>query len=80
MAGDYANLVRKQVIKDLDLGGRRPKDIEMILSRREKTLTLPNTFTDLQNRANVTIDNMALMQLAEDLDIWKTRMTLGESA
>ncbi|MDB2439155.1 hypothetical protein N9W89_10595 [Hellea sp.] len=80
MAGDYANLVRKQVIKDLDLGGRRPKDIEMILSRREKTLTLTNTFMDLQNRANVTIDNMALMQLAEDLDIWKTRMTLGESA
>lgn len=80
MAGDYANLVRKQVIKDLDLGGRRPKDIEMILSRREKTLTLPNTFTDLQNRANVTTNNLALMQLAEDLDIWKTRMTLGESA
>jgi len=80
MASDYANLVRKQVIKDLDLGGRRPKDIEMILSRREKTLTLPNTFTDLQNRANVTTNNLALMQLAEDLDIWKTRMTLGESA
>ena len=80
MAGDYVQLVRKQLIKDLDLGSRRPQDIETILRRREKSLTLPNTYTDLQNRANVTTDNLALMQLAEDLDIWKTRMTLGESA
>ena len=75
MAPDYARLIRKQVIQELDLGGRRPQDIETILARRENTLSLPNTYTDLQNRAGVTTNNMALMQLAEDLDRWKMHMT-----
>jgi len=79
MAGDYARLIRKQVIKDLNLGGRKPQDIDTILGRREDTLDLPNKYIDLHNRAGVTIDNMALMQLAEDLEFWKTRMTLGEN-
>ena len=78
MASDYSKLVRKQVIKELNLKGRRAKDIETILQRRETSLGLPNTFTDLQNRAGVTIDNMALMQLSEDLNDWKTKMILGE--
>lgn len=79
MAKDYAVLVRKQVIKGLNLGGRQQKDIDAILQRREKSLNLPNTFKDLQNRAGVTSDNMALMRLANELDIWKTRMILGEN-
>jgi len=74
MAPDYVRLVRKQVIKDLDLGGRRAQDIDTILVRREETLGLPNTYLDLHNRAGVTTDNMALMQLAEDLADWKKRM------
>lgn len=78
MANDYAKLVRKQVIKGLNLGGRRPQDIQTILQRREKSLGVVNDFTDLTNRANVTSDNMALMQLAEDLTQWKTKMILGE--
>jgi len=79
MAKDYAVLIRKQVIKDLNLSGRRMQDIDTILGRREDSLGLPNTYSDLHNRAGVTIDNMALMHLAQDLEIWKTRMTLGES-
>ena len=78
MADDYLKLVRKQVIAELNLNGRRPQDIETILQRREKSLSLPNRFIDLQNRAGVTIENMALMQLAEDLNHWKTKMILGE--
>ena len=78
MAKDYTALIRKQVIKELNLGGRRPQDIDTILGRREDTLSLPNTYSDLHNRAGVTIDNMALMQLAEDLEHWKTKMILGE--
>ncbi|MEP3890008.1 MAG: hypothetical protein ABJN69_06040 [Hellea sp.] len=78
MAKDYAKLVRKQVIGELNLGGRRPQDIQTILQRREKSLSLVNDFNDLTNRANVTSDNLALMRLAEDLDIWKTKMILGE--
>ena len=78
MANDYATLVRKQVIEDLNLGGRRPQDIQTILQRREKSLSLVNDFNDLTNRAGVTTDNLALMQLAEDLTQWKTKMILGE--
>ena len=74
MAPDYVRLVRKQVIKALDLNGRRAQDIDTILARREETLGLPNRYLDLHNRAGVTIDNMALMQLAEDLGLWKVRM------
>ena len=75
---DYTALIRKQVIKELNLGGRRPQDIDTILGRREETLTLANSYTDLHNRAGVTIDNMALMQLAEDLEQWKKTMIIGE--
>lgn len=75
MAPDYVRLIRKQVIKELDLSGRRAQDIDAILSRREQTLSLPNTYTDLQNRAGVTTDNLTLMQLAEDLERWKNIMT-----
>ena len=78
MAKDYTALIRKQVVKELNLGGRRPKDINIILGRREETLTLANSYTDLHNRAGVTIDNMALMQLAEDLEQWKKTMIIGE--
>ena len=78
MAKDYTALIRKQVVKELNLGGRRPKDINIILGRREETLTLANSYTDLHNRASVTIDNMALMQLAEDLEQWKKTMIIGE--
>lgn len=78
MARDYTHLVRKQVIKELNLRARRPQDIDTILGRRESTLNLPNTYTDLYNRAGVTIDNMALMELAEDLEHWKKTMIIGE--
>lgn len=78
MAKDYVALVRKQVIKELNLEGRRPKDIDTILGRREDALSLPNKFVDLQNRARVTIDNMALMQLAQDSEYWKKTMIKGE--
>ena len=77
MAKDYIRLVRKQVVKELNLEGRRPKDIDTILSRREASLSLPNTYIDLHNRAGVTIDNMALMQLAQDLEHWKKTMIIG---
>ena len=79
MAADYAALVRKQVIKDLNLNGRRPKDINTILERREQLLDLPSTFEDLQGRAGRTNDNLALMQLAEDLNFWKKKMIFGET-
>ena len=78
MAKDYTRLVRKQVVKELNLGGRRPQDIDTILGRREETLSLANTYIDLHNRAGVTIDNAALMQLAEDLEHWKKTMITGE--
>ena len=78
MAKDYTALIRKQVIKELNLGGRRPQDIDTILGRREETLSIASTYIELHNRAGVTIDNMALMQLAEDLEDWKTKMILGE--
>lgn len=78
MAKDYTALIRKQVVKGLNLEGRRQQDINTILQRRETSLNLSNTYTDLENRSGVTIDNMSLMQLAEDLDIWKTKMILGE--
>jgi len=78
MAKDYAALVRKRVVKDLNLSGRRPQDIDTILGRREETLNLPNSYIDLHNRAGVTIDNAALMQLAKDLEHWKTKMITGE--
>ena len=78
MAKDYTALIRKQVVKELNLGGRRPKDINIILGRREEILTLANSYTDLRNRAGVTIDNAALMQLAQDLEQWKTVMIKGE--
>ena len=44
MAKDYIHLVRKQVVKELNLEGRRPKDIDTILDRREASLSLPNTY------------------------------------
>ncbi|WP_026942218.1 hypothetical protein [Hellea balneolensis] len=75
MASDYVKLIRKQVIKELDLNGRRVQDIDTILARKETMLSLPNTYTDLQNRAGVTTDNLGLMQLAEDLNHWKNIMT-----
>jgi len=78
MAKDYTALVRKQVVKELNLGGRRPQDIDTIMRRREDSLSPPNTYTDLRNRAGVTIDNMALMQLANDLEHWKKTMITGE--
>lgn len=78
MAEDYTALIRKQVVRELNLRGRRPKDIDTILGRREEALSLPNTYVDLQNRAGVTIDNMTLMQLAEDLEYWKLKMITGE--
>ena len=78
MAKDYTALIRKQVIKELNLGGRRPQDIDTILGRREETLSIASTYIELHNRAGVTIDNMALMQVAEDLEDWKTKMILGE--
>ena len=79
MAKDYTALIRKQVVRELNLRGRRPKDIDTILGRREEALSLPNTYFDLQNQAGVTIDNMALMQLAEDLEYWKSKMITGET-
>lgn len=79
MAKDYTALVRKRVVKDLNLGGRRPQDIDTILGRREETLNLANSYIDLHNRASVTIDNAALMQLAEDLEDWKSQMITGET-
>lgn len=78
MAEDYTALIRKQVVKELNLTGRRPKDIDTILSRREETLNLPNSYIDLHNRAGVTIDNAALMILAQDLEQWKKTMITGE--
>jgi len=78
MAKDYTAIIRKQVIKDLNLKGRRQQDINPILRHREKSLDLPNSYVDLQNRAKVTNNNTSLMQLAEDLDIWKTKMILGK--
>jgi len=78
MAKDYTRLVRKQVIKELNLEGRRPQDIDTIIGRRETSLNLPKTYYDLHNRAGVTIDNMALMQLAQDLEYWKKTMITGE--
>ena len=78
MAKDYAALVRKQVIAELNLDGRRPQDIASILQHREKSLNLANGFIDLKNRASVTTDNAALMQLAQDLTHWKHKMTLGD--
>ena len=79
MAKDYTALVRKRVVKDLNLGGRRPQDIDTILGRREETLDLAHSYIDLHNRAGVTIDNAALMQLAEDLEHWKSKMITGET-
>ena len=43
MAKDYTALIRKQVIKELNLGGRRPQDIDTILGRREETLSIAST-------------------------------------
>ncbi len=77
MAKDYAALIRKQVVKDLKLEGRQARDIKTILERREIALNLPTSFIDLQNRAETATDNMSLMQLAEDLNFWKTKMILG---
>jgi len=79
MAKDYVDLVRKQVVKELNLTGRRPQDIDTILSRRELSLELPIKFADLEHRSQRTLDNLGLMRLAEDLDIWKSKMTLGEN-
>jgi len=78
MAKDYTRLVRKQLVKELNLEGRRPQDIDTIVGRREDSLNLPHTYVDLHNRAGVTIDNMALMQLAQDLEHWKKTMIIGE--
>ncbi len=78
MAKDYARLVRKQVVKELNLDGRRPQDIDTIMGRREETLNLAYNYIDLHNRAGVTTNNMALMQLAQDLEHWKKMMKTGE--
>ena len=78
MADDYAILVRRQVIKALNLQARKPKDIETILRRREKALGLHDGWVDMHNRARNTVDNMALMRLAQDLDNWKAKMALGD--
>ena len=78
MAKDYTRLIRKQVIKDLNPTAHRPQDVDMILGRREEALNLANNYTDLYNRAEATIDNAALMRLAEDLEQWKTAMIIGE--
>lgn len=79
MAKDYTALVRKQVVQKLNLQGRRAQDISTILQRRESNLELSQTYEDLSARASAATDNMALMQLAEDLDNWKTKMIVGET-
>ena len=78
MADDYAVLVKRQVIKALNLQGRKPKDIDAILLRREKSLGLRDGWVDMHNRARNTIENMALMRLAQDLDRWKAKMISGD--
>ena len=75
MAKDYTALIRKQVVKDLNLTARRPQDIEIILSRREEALSVTATYSELLSRAATTQDNQALMRLATDLDHWKKQMT-----
>jgi hypothetical protein len=78
MAKDYTRLVRKQLVRDLNLEGRRPQDIDTIIGRREESLSLQHKYIDLHNRASVTLDKMALMQLAKDLEDWKKIMIIGE--
>jgi len=78
MADDYAVLIRRQVVKALNLQARKPKDIDTILQRREKSLGLHDGWIDMHNRARNTLDNMALMRLSQDLDNWKAKMVLGD--
>ena len=78
MAKDYAAVVRKQVVKGLNLEGRPLHDITAILERRETLLNMPNSYAELNNRAGTTHDNISLMQLADDLIFWKNGMISGE--
>jgi len=78
MAKDYTDLIRGQVIRELNLNGRRPQEIEAILKRREASLELNYNYADLQHRASATLDNLALMKLADDLANWRSNMILGE--
>jgi len=75
MADDYATLVRTQTIKALNLKGRKPQDIDKIIKRREEALSLETPWADLHARSTKTETNIALMQLAKDLDKWKQDMT-----
>lgn len=75
MAKDYTALIRKQVVKELNLTGRRAQDIETILSRREEALNVTETYNELLSRAAATKDNTALMTLAAHLENWKKQMT-----
>lgn len=78
MADDYAGLVRRQLIKDLNLSGRKQADIDKILNRRETHFGLPQNWADLRARAVNITDNQGLMHLARDLDKWKDMMISGE--
>lgn len=78
MAKDYASLVRKQVVRGLNLEARRPQDIEKILEHRESVLGLPGRYGELESRAKQTGGLMTLMQLSKDLDEWKNTMIMGE--
>ena len=79
MAKDYAALVKKQVVKNLNMAGRKPKEIDTILARREITLEVPHKISDLEQRSRSALDSLGLMQLAKDLDIWKSKMIIGEN-
>lgn len=79
MAKDYTVMVRKQVIRGLNLDARRPQDVDQILEHRETVLGLPGMYRNLELRAAGTNGLGTLMQLAKDLNYWKTTMILGNS-
>lgn len=78
MAKDYTALIRKQVVRGLNLESRRPQEIDKILEHREKALQLQERYVDLEARAAQPGGLATLMQLAKDLNNWKKTMILGE--
>lgn len=78
MANDFTALIRKQVIRGLNLDGRRSQEIDKILEHRESVLDLSGRFRELEVRASQTQGLAGLMSLAKELNDWKNTMISGE--